>query len=344
VARTDRRDFAALPFLRKGTSWRRTAPAWSRISWQDRTKKTVRKCRESRDGVSVHRRGLQPDQRRGGGVRTSAESSPRAEIHGDNRDRIIVSSPAPNEIAASSTASGPRAPRPQDRQFPGYDAGDCPETSAHAARTVQSPRCFEAKLENRIESRSRRTTGPNAREMRTTAGKNAGSAGCLGAPATCRPTFLFVTSTTRLRRTDRRRDNEPYRRRDCQTGLASALSRSSRGPSRWSLALSSSRCARAGSRFSASASHGVPKGARGGRRGVAHNRRLFAALKVVRKGHRGKNERAGLVAGYLGIPGGERRSIVPHALDGVLFIDERQPEHRLRRRRVRIFVKSDRTC
>ena len=49
---------------------------------------------------------------------------------------------------------------------------------------------------------------------------------------------------------------------------------------------------------------------------------IFAALKVVRKGHLVETDRAGLVAGYLGQTAAKTLDRCREALDGVLFIDE----------------------
>jgi SpoVK/Ycf46/Vps4 family AAA+-type ATPase len=332
VARLIGEIFAALRVLRKGHIVETDRAGLVAGYLGQSAPKTLDKCREALDGILFIDEAYSLST---GGEGRGQDFGKEAietllKFMEDNRDRIIVIVAGyPNEMRRFVDSNPGLSSRfSKTVNFPGYDAGELSEIFRRMAARQQFnlPDGFEAKLKPWIESRSKAQDWANAREMRTLLEKTR-EAHALRVASDASADVSLVTIDDVVAATGQKaEDNEAQiaaaiAKLDALVGLVPVKQEVKSLVARMKV---EQMRREQGLDVSAVSQHMVFTGPPGvGKTEVARViGEIFAALKVVRKGHIVETDRAGLVAGYLGQTAPKTLDRCREALDGVLFIDE----------------------
>jgi SpoVK/Ycf46/Vps4 family AAA+-type ATPase len=332
VARLIGEIFAALRVLRKGHIVETDRAGLVAGYLGQSAPKTLDKCREALDGILFIDEAYSLSTGGEGGGQDFGKEAIEAllKFMEDNRDRIIVIVAGYRNEMRRFVDSNPGLSSRFSKtvNFPGYDAGELSEIFRRMAARQQFnlPDGFEAKLKPWIESRSKAQDWANAREMRTLLEKTREAQALRVASDVSADVSLVTIDDVVVATGQKAEDNEAQiaaaiAKLDALVGLVPVKQEVKSLVARMKV---EQMRREQGLDVSAVSLHMVFTGPPGvGKTEVARViGEIFAALKVVRKGHIVETDRAGLVAGYLGQTAPKTLDRCREALDGVLFIDE----------------------
>src|SRR6195952_4192797 len=332
VARLVGEIFQALKVLRKGHIVETDRAGLVAGYLGQSAPKTLDKCREALDGILFidEAYGLSTGGEGGGKDFGKEAIETLLKFMEDNRDRIIVIVAGyPNEMRRFVDSNPGLTSRfSKTVNFPGYDANELSEIFRRMAARQQFdlPDGYEAKLKPWLESRSKAQDWANAREMRTLLEKPREAQALAVASDVTADVSLVSIDDVVAATGQKPEDNEAriaaaIAKLDALVGLVPVKQEVKSLVARMKV---EQMRREQGLDVSAVSQHMVFTGPPGvGKTEVARViGEIFAALKVVRKGHIVETDRAGLVAGYLGQTAPKTLDRCREALDGVLFIDE----------------------
>ncbi len=332
VARLIGEIFSALKVLRKGHIVETDRAGLVAGYLGQTAPKTLDKCREALDGILfIDEAYSLSTGGEGDGPNFGREAiDTLLKFMEDNRDRIVVIVAGyPNEMRRFVDSNPGLSSRfSKTVNFPGYGASELSEIFRRMAARQQFnlPDGFEAKLKPWIESRSRAQDWANAREMRTLLEKTREAQALRVASDVSADVSLVTIDDVVAATGQKAEDNEAQiaaaiAKLDALVGLVPVKQEVKSLVARMKV---EQMRREQGLDVSAVSQHMVFTGPPGvGKTEVARViGEIFAALKVVRKGHIVETDRAGLVAGYLGQTAPKTLDKCREALDGVLFIDE----------------------
>src|SRR3984957_12906576 len=293
--------------------------------------RTLEKCREALDGILFIDEAYTLAAQHGDNYDPGKEAiDTLLKFMEDNRDRIVVIVAGYRNQMRRVVDSNPGLSSRFSKtvEFPSYTSPELSEIFRRMAARQQFnlPDGFAARLKPWIESRSKSEDWANAREMRTLLEKTRGAQALLLSTDPSADISLFTIEDLIAATGQKIEQNEDeiaaaIAKLDAMVGLVpvkqevkSLVARMKVEQARRDQGLD----------VSALSQHMVFTGPPGvGKTEVARLiGEIFAALRVLRKGHVVETDRAGLVAGYLGQTAPKTLDKCREALDGILFIDE----------------------